>query len=467
ISLVVAATVTLAMLERLFVALAKTAKYKSAELWARRFFTLMIVLLALAQISIPSVYGEQYSTISIVPSAYPMLILYKSFDSRYQDNPEAAMPRLAAACEALRTRGSYDSDICNAGYNKSFADSINSQYNYKVCIVSQLSLDELIPGTSEAAQQHANEARAGASYRCNRLSDYWVETMEWISRNLPQDARVNSWWDYGHWTNYFGDRKTVLRNEHASTAMIGRVAHDFIIGSNQDLIDSMNYFDSQYVMLDVEIIGGDTFGAKYGALNYLGCSYEGETSSLQQPGTSKCEFDHSPERIIVPKTQTQANACVISESQSRTGVFAYAVGQNGVDQNNPAYCVGEASLADGQKLTGTYYLDRKDANGDLVLSKGLLRAVETQQDYVVAELVYNEQKVWQGQNGTLVSGIEDAKSKFYQSNLYRGFYLENLPGYDLVFKSKGGEVKIFKMKDSLFKGNKEGWVDPVASKKQG
>ena len=67
-----------------------------------------------------------------------------------------------------------------------------------------------------------------------------------------------------------------------------------------------------------------------------------------------------------------------------------------------------------------------------------------------------------GQMGTLVDGMGDVKSEFYLSNLYRGFYLENLPGFDLVFKSKGGEVKIFKMKDSLFTGNKEGKIDPIA-----
>jgi len=387
------------------------------------------------------------------PSPLMAAILAKSFDAKYQDNPVALMPKLASTCEALRTAGYYDSDICSAGYNISYADTINGQFNSKVCMVSQLSISELMPN-STAAQQSAEFAKLGASFRCNRLSDYWIESMEWIKNNLNDSDRVTSWWDYGHWINYFGEKKTVLRNEHSSKQMIGRVAHDFIIGSNQDLIDSMNYFDSRYVILDSEVIGGSTFGGKYGALNYLGCAHEGLTTVAQSPGSSKCEYDNSPERLIIPKVKTQATTCTISESQQRSGVYAYRVTLQGADMKNPAYCIGDAKLKDGTDISATYYLDRKNADGDLALSKGFLRVVQDSTDTALAEVVYNEQKIWPGENGTWVDGMADAKTAFYRSNLYRGYYLENLPGFDMVFKSKGGEVKIFRMKN--FVGNKVG-----------
>jgi len=288
--------------------------------------------------------------------------------------------------------------------------------------------------------------------------------MDWISRNVDERDRVLSWWDYGHWINYFGGRKAVIRNEQASPGMIGRTAHDFLIGSGQDLIDSMNYFDSRYVLFDVEIIGGDTFGGKYGALNYLGCAHEGLTMLAQDPGTSRCEYDHSPERLIIAKTKTPGTVCTISESQQRTGVYAYRLTMQGIDAQSPAYCVGTVKISDGSEVPATYYLDKKDANGDLALSKGTIRVVADYDDSVQAEMVYDERKIWPGPNGTWVDGMEDAKTDFYRSNLYRGFYLENLQGFDLVYKSKDGEVKIFRMNDSLFKGNAEGWIDPVAAK---
>ncbi|MEM2137544.1 MAG: hypothetical protein QW568_00465 [Candidatus Anstonellaceae archaeon] len=450
LALLLAAVAAVAELEKALLWLARKAKlHEHIERRIRAAFIVAIMLLAYAQVT--------------TPSSYPVMILKKSFEPRYQDNPAALMPKLASTCESLRALGYYDAEICAAGYNASFADSINSQFDSKVCLVSQLSMKELVPGQSVEEQQISSEAKAGASFRCNRLADYWIDSMEWINKNLQPEDRVTSWWDYGHWINYFGDRKTVLRNEHASTGMIGRVAHDYIDGTTQQLIDSMNYFDSRYVLFDVELIGGSSFGGKYGALNYLACAHDNGTSVAQPPGTSDCEFEHSPERVAIPKIRFPGTECAISESQQRIGVIAYSVKKNGIDQTKPVYCVGETTLVNGEKVSATYYIDRKDEDGDLVLSKGFLRQVEDSGQVGIYELVYNELPVWPGKNGTFVGGMEDAKTKFYTSNLYRGFYLENLPGFDLVYKSKNGEVKIYRLQN--FTGNKEGRIDPVSAAK--
>jgi len=256
----------------------------------------------------------------------------------------------------------------------------------------------------------------------------------------------------------------VLRNEHRSKGMIGRIAHDYLDGTTQDLTATMNYYDSQYVLFDYELIGGlggGGFGGKYGALNYLSCAHDNETSTAVSPGGSDCEFDHMPERLLIPKVLVAGTTCTISESQQRTGVVAYRITSRGVDTSKPDYCVGDAIIATGEKLSGTYYIDRKDGNGDLVLSKGLLRKVDEQQDAAIYEVAYTNQKVWPGQNGTAVDGMEDAKGKFYSSNLYKGMFLDDLPGFDLVYTSRNAEVKIYRMRD--FVGNKDGIVDPVAA----
>lgn len=469
LALVVAGVAAIAEIEKLFAYLAGKMKNAEAAKYIKWCFVAVILLVAWAE--------------AVIPSSYSMMILSKSFEPRYQDNPAAMMPELAKTCEELRAVGYYDPEICAAGYNASFADTINSQFNSKVCLVSQLSMKELIPGSNASEQQASAEAKAGASFRCNRLADYWVDSMEWINKNLDPSDRVTSWWDYGHWINYFGDRKTVLRNEHASTGMIGRVAHDYIGGTAQDLMDSMNYFDSRYVLFDVELIGGGSFGGKYGALNYLSCAHDDETSVMTQPGTSDCEFVHSPERLVIPKMQTIQTSCTISESQQRTGVAAYRMTKENAPEGKPSYCVGgELTLGNGEKITPMYYADLKDAAGDLVLNKGFLRNIGEQGDVAFFEVVYNDALLWPGPNGTFVGGMEDAmcvpladgthqtqcegtalKTKFYDSNLYRGFYLEKLPGFELVYKSKSGEVKIYRMIN--FTGNREGYVDPVSAAK--
>lgn len=452
IMIAVCAPVALAELERLAkwvlwkLALSQHAKHVSLA------FTAILVLSVYLQAAGP------------VPLGY--IVSIKSFEMRYQDNPQAMSPKAAELCKALMDKGvSYTQikALCEAGYNPKFAESMDNQFNADVCWLSQMKAEELFPKDAEA-KQRTEEAIASARFKCSRISDYWLNSMEWMRDNLNNSDRVTSWWDYGHWTNYFADKKTVLRNEHASLNMIGRVAHDFIIGSPQDLAQSMDYFDSQYVLFDVEIIGGDIFGGKYGALNYLGCVYKGETSLEKEPGTSKCEFDHSPEKIAIDLSQTPENSCTISESQQRKGVFAYRFGiGESIDFSKPAYCVGEAKIATGEAIFATYYLDRKDANGNLALSKGFIKPFAREGDFIYAQIAYDNQKVWLGQNGQLVDGMEDAKTAFYTSNLYRGFYLEDLPGFELVYKTKNGEVKIYKLKN--FSGNKERRIDSAMSNK--
>jgi len=451
----VLAAAAIAELERFFRYLASKTKILQDGSWyVSVAFAFLLLLVVYAQAAGP------------VPYAYIFTI--KSLEPRYQDNPVAMMPVASKLCEDLRAKGvpiNQMQSLCDAGAYANFSDSMNSQFDSNVCWLSQMKVEELFPAANDSgAQKRSSEAITSAKFRCNRIADYWLDSMEWINQNLDTSDRVTSWWDYGHWTNYLGDRKTVIGNAQASSGMIGRVAHDYIIGSTQDLSNSMNYFDSRYALFDVELIGGSTFGGKYGALNYLGCVHEGATTLNEQPGTSDCEYEHSPERIAVPRVQTTANSCTISESQQRTGVYAYRLGKDAIDPTKPAYCVGEATIATGEKLSATYYVDRKDANGDLVLSKGFIRPIDEQTDVTYAEMVYNNQKVWLGANGTLVDGMEDAKTGFYTSNLYKGFYLEELPGFDLVYKSKNGEIKIYRMQN--FTGNKAGWIDPVESKRQ-
>ncbi|VVC01306.1 Uncharacterised protein [uncultured archaeon] len=448
LALVVAGVAAIAELEKLFLWIAARMKSKEGEKYVKLSFVALIALFAVAE--------------AFVPSNYSVVILSKSFEPRYQDNPAAMMPKLANTCESLRAIGYFDSDICSAGYNISYADTINGQFNSKVCLVSQLSMKELIPGNSTAEQQASSEAKAGASFRCNRIADYWIDSMEWINRNLDPGDRVTSWWDYGHWTNYFGDRKTVLRNEHVSKGMIGRVAHDYIDGTTQQLADSMNYFDSRYVLFDVELVGGGSFGGKYGALNYLSCAHDNETTVLTAPGSSDCEFEHLWETIAIPKAQTPSTACTISESQQRTGVTAFRMGKGMVPESTPSYCVGgELTLPNGETITPMYRKDSKHANGDLALQRGFLRNIGEQGDASFFEVIYTGDAVWPDGKGGYSGGLEDATTKFYSSNLYKGFYLKDLPGFELAYESRGGEVKIYRLKN--FTGNKEGYVDPVTA----
>jgi hypothetical protein len=51
------------------------------------------------------------------------------------------------------------------------------------------------------------------------------------------------------------------------------------------------------------------------------------------------------------------------------------------------------------------------------------------------------------ENGAITSGYEDRKGKFYDSNIYKALFLNDLPGFELVYTSPGGAVKIYKIAD--------------------
>ncbi|MEM4348448.1 MAG: hypothetical protein QXN37_02660, partial [Candidatus Anstonellaceae archaeon] len=244
LSFAIFAAVSLAVIEKAVIWAGKRFKIQTIQEHAKAAFLVLIFLLVYAQATFPFGYAK--------------VILLKSFETRYQDDPLGVMPKVANLCQQLSLRGVSPNQIqslCLAGSDPNFASDIDRQFDFDVCWLSQMNIDELFPSTNEE-RQASSEAAFSARFRCNRIASYWIEAMEWIRKNLDYDDRLTSWWDYGHWTNYLGERKTVLRNEHISTNMIGRVAHDFIIGTPEDLAESMRYFESKHVLFDYELIGG-------------------------------------------------------------------------------------------------------------------------------------------------------------------------------------------------------------------
>ncbi|MDD2655629.1 MAG: STT3 domain-containing protein [Candidatus ainarchaeum sp.] len=397
--------------------------------------------------------GSLYAVMQAThPISVGKALLTNSLQERFGDNPIAAQQKLRAVCSMYGPMGNSNSLVCAAARDPvGFANlGLNYQYDTEVCAYSVIS----------NAQSPTDDERIALQYRClYKISDYWMDLMEWMG-TTPEDSRFTSWWDYGHWTNYFGERDTVLRNEHASTEMIGEVAHGFIYGTPEELKSFMLAHDSKYVFFDQEIIGAVrsdgylSFGGKFGALNYLSCARNGETSVNQNPGESVCEFEHLWESVYVP-TGAQAEQCVISPTSGKTGVVGYTakiVQGAGSAQRTlvQTYCMGDVALADGTVIYGTYYLDesRKLPNGDLKLNKAILSFdyEDTAQGIKLYTALYDRTPRWVD-NGELKDGWEDRKGKFYDSNLYNGFVLGAIPGFDLVYETPNGEIKVYRIRE--------------------
>ena len=362
---------------------------------------------------------------------YALSLFTNTFNVRYQDDPLAVQDKLQEICDA-----SGDTTVCAAAADPmGYANlGTNYQYNNKLCMLSILSDYRYYTGEKSGG---GSELWA-AQMRCHRVTDYWIESMEWIKTDTESDSRTTSWWDYGHWINFFGQKDTVLRNEHQSHSMIGNVAYAYIDGSPEDLIDFMKAHDSEYALFDIELVSsGSMLGGKYGALNYLSCAYMNKTNVSFSPGQSACEAEHIWEIVYIMK-DTTGQFCTISENKNITGIVGY------YSNGQPVYCVGPVTMADGSQSTGTYYLDQKYPSGDLKLSKGLLSMPIDYGNAMGYTVFYTDDKVW-FENGEIVDGMDDAKGEFYNSNLYRGIFLNSIPGFEQVFDN--GAIKIYKIEE--------------------
>jgi asparagine N-glycosylation enzyme membrane subunit Stt3 len=392
-------------------------------------------------------------------------LLWGSFQTLYQNDPVALEAKFQNFCSI-----SSDPEVCAAaadpmGYA---SQGTNYQYSSKLCLLSIFSNYSYINNANAAPAWETQSAY----FRCLRLSDYWVDSMEWIKDNTEPGARIISWWDYGHWINFFGQRNAVVRNEHASHSMIGAVAHGYTDASPEELKEWMTAHDVEYALFDMELVaGGGQLGGKYGALNYLSCAWDNKTNVSYSPGESQCEADHLWESVFI-----SSNPCTISSLTSKTGYTAYKmyVGSTYLsyypnfcispqDPNAiaycrdvvravPTYCVGEALMADGQSSVATYYLNETYPNGDLKLSKGLLlmpyqlQTTEHMGPVTGATIFYTHDAMWL-ENGEAKSGYEDRKGKFYDSAIYQALFLNDLPGFRLVYTTPSGAVKIYKIEE--------------------
>ncbi|MEW6035711.1 MAG: hypothetical protein AB1529_03805 [Candidatus Micrarchaeota archaeon] len=407
--------------------------------------------------------GVLFALLQFFYQGFAPSLVWGSALTLYQNNPAALAPKFQAFCDS-----SGDASVCAAAADPAgFAGKgTNYQYDYKLCLLSVFSKYEYIqnPGAAPGYESQA------AFFRCQRLSDYWIDSMEWVSQSTEPGARITSWWDYGHWINYFGLRNAVIRNEHASSKMIGDVAHGYTDASPAELKQWMEEHGSEYALFDIELISsGDGLGGKYGALNYLSCARDNDTSVESAPGESQCEMDHLWETVFMT-----ANPCTISSLTNKTGYTAYKLYSGAsyltdypsyciapTDPNVvafcrdgiravPAYCVGNATLATGETIYGTYYLNQTYPNGDLKLNKGVIQlpyTYPTTYNFGPATrltLFYTEDAVWL-ENGQIKSGFEDRKGKFYDSAIYKAIFLNDLPGFRLVYQTPGGEVKIYKI----------------------
>ena len=100
-------------------------------------------------------------------------------------------------------------------------------------------------------------------------SNDWLETLEWIKLNTPEDSVVASWWDYGYWISTVAERTTLIDNATlGSIVQITNVAEIFM-STPDEAWNSLTEWEVDYVLVYVaaQRLDGDWNGDSLYVLN--------------------------------------------------------------------------------------------------------------------------------------------------------------------------------------------------------
>jgi len=76
----------------------------------------------------------------------------------------------------------------------------------------------------------------------------WLETLEWIKLNTPENAVIASWWDYGYWITTMSDRTTIIDNATLGTIKIQKMAK-MLLSTPDNSWNMLKEMNADYVVI--------------------------------------------------------------------------------------------------------------------------------------------------------------------------------------------------------------------------
>lgn len=98
----------------------------------------------------------------------------------------------------------------------------------------------------------------------------WFKTMDWL-RTTPEDTAFLTWWDYGHWTAFLGERHAIVDNSNINATkveLVAKIFTEFRANSTAELeqmvLPQMAEFKVTHVGVDRILLY-----SKWGALTFI------------------------------------------------------------------------------------------------------------------------------------------------------------------------------------------------------
>lgn len=116
---------------------------------------------------------------------------------------------------------------------------VEGKYVLTAILIVLVLASTLTPSTVRAGDQIPTILSSGLPYRI--INRAWLKALDYIRNNLPEDAVVVTWWDYGYWVTVVGNRTSLADNATINGTQISYLARALV--SNENV--------SAKIMLDV------------------------------------------------------------------------------------------------------------------------------------------------------------------------------------------------------------------------
>jgi len=145
-------------------------------------------------------------------------------------------------------------------------------------------------------------------------NNLWMDNLEYMETETPDDSVMLSWWDYGYWFETIGDRASIADGGnfgyYSSEEKINYPLAEFLTGSGfENHTEFLTKHSVDYIVLDETMIG------KYSAVSQIAHRSNSDFDSMIQLSTSG---------NIQDSVMTQGNRTLIQFGGGRSGLTAYA-----------------------------------------------------------------------------------------------------------------------------------------------
>ncbi len=107
-------------------------------------------------------------------------------------------------------------------------------------------------------------------------SNDWLEALEWIKLNTPENSVIASWWDYGYWIQTLAERASLADNSTTHTSIIQNIARMFLSTPDNGW-NMLQKMSADYVVV---FVSGERFDARYDGEPVYYLAHGGDESKI-------------------------------------------------------------------------------------------------------------------------------------------------------------------------------------------